>query len=70
MKMLPNGFCLFNFAAAAAVYALSLQKLDTNCDDIDDSNRNYCNKVSIIDWDVRMYGFIDKCNIFTNTLEN
>ena len=39
-KTLPNGFCLFNFAAAAAVHALSLPN---------------CNKVSIIDWDVH-YG--------------
>lgn len=39
-KTLPNGFCLFNFAAAAAVHALSLPN---------------CNKVSILDWDVH-YG--------------
>lgn len=40
-KTSPNGFCLFNFAAAAAVYALS--SIPT------------CKKVSIIDWDVH-YG--------------
>lgn len=39
-KTLSNGFCLFNFATAAAVHPLSLPN---------------CNKVSIIDWDVH-YG--------------
>ena len=39
-KTLPNGFCIFNFAAAAAVHALTVPT---------------CNKVTIIDWDVH-YG--------------
>lgn len=42
MKLLPNGFCIFNFAAAAAVYAI--QQYPSSC-----------KKVSILDWDVH-YG--------------
>eukprot|EP00557_Chaetoceros_sp_GSL56_P008061 CAMPEP_0176493486 /NCGR_PEP_ID=MMETSP0200_2-20121128/9574_1 /TAXON_ID=947934 /ORGANISM="Chaetoceros sp., Strain GSL56" /LENGTH=417 /DNA_ID=CAMNT_0017891151 /DNA_START=30 /DNA_END=1280 /DNA_ORIENTATION=+ len=42
MKLLPNGFCIFNFAAAAAVHAI--QEYSSSC-----------KKVSIIDWDVH-YG--------------
>ena len=40
-KSIPNGFCIFNFAAAAAVYA--------------STQIPKCTKVSIIDWDVH-YG--------------
>jgi acetoin utilization deacetylase AcuC-like enzyme len=42
MRLLPNGFCIFNFAAAAAVYAIEQY---SSC----------CKRVSIIDWDVH-YG--------------
>ncbi len=51
-KTLSNGFCIFNFAAAAAVYALSLPN---------------CNKVSIIDWDVHYgQGVADIVHSFPN----